>query len=251
MLHRLKVMLQSIRDSFAERAAAVGDMAANAARTGAARTLSGLAGAKGTLVVLGVLGVAGYVLYKHPPMQSVGRGEVGVRVNQLTGGVSEWRDGSVFVMPGLHDMRRYSLRDRTYQPEQIRRADGAAPLQSVEGLSLGVDLSVRYALDPAKVGAMSKNLPDNIGARNRRAGGAGRDLQDICALHRARDLLDQARRDPAGDRDRARRPSSPPTASCCARCTWARWTCRPTTGAAWKGCWPKSWRRRRCATRWS
>jgi regulator of protease activity HflC (stomatin/prohibitin superfamily) len=38
-----------------------------------------------------------------------------------------------------------------------------APLQSVEGLSIGIDLSVRYALDAARVRALSKSLPDNIG----------------------------------------------------------------------------------------
>jgi regulator of protease activity HflC (stomatin/prohibitin superfamily) len=84
-------------------------------------------------------------------------------VNQLTGSVSEWRDGSVIVIPGFHEMRRYSLRDQMYRPETITRANGPAPLQSVEGLSFGVDLTVRYALDPAKIGAISKNLPDNVG----------------------------------------------------------------------------------------
>ncbi len=164
MLHRLKVLVQSIRDRLAGPVAGFGGMAANAARNGAARTLSGIIGARGALIFLGVIGVTGYALYRHPPMQNVGRGEIGVRVNQLTGDVSEWRDGGVLVIPGLHDMRVYSLRDQTYQPEQIRRAEGAAPLQSVEGLSLGVDLSVRYALDPAKLRAMSKSLPDNISA---------------------------------------------------------------------------------------
>ena len=164
MLHRIKVLIQSIRDRVARPAAGFGGTAASAARTGAIRTLSGIAGAKGFLISLVVLGITGYALYRHPPMQNVGRGEIGVRVNQLTGDVSEWRDGSVLVMPGLHAMRVYSLRDQTYQPEQIRSAEGAAPLQSVEGLSLGIDLSVRYALDPAKVRAMSKSLPDDIGA---------------------------------------------------------------------------------------
>jgi regulator of protease activity HflC (stomatin/prohibitin superfamily) len=96
-------------------------------------------------------------------MQSLGRGEIGIRSNRLTGGTSEWREGSVFVLPGLHELRLYSLRDRTYRPEQSSRASGPAPLQSVEGLSLGVDLAFRYALDPAKVSAMSKDLPDDIG----------------------------------------------------------------------------------------
>jgi regulator of protease activity HflC (stomatin/prohibitin superfamily) len=137
---------------------------AHAARNGIARVLSGLQGTRGLLVGLGILGAAGYALYTHPPVANIGRGEVGVRMNRLTGSVSEWRDGSVFVIPGIHDLRVYSLRDRTYQPEQIRRSDGAAPLQSVEGLSLGVDLSVRYALDATKLAAVSKSLPEDVGA---------------------------------------------------------------------------------------
>ena len=163
MWQRLSVVTQSIRDWIAGPAAKVGGMAAAAARGGAARTVSGLAGIRGMLILLSVLGAAGFVLYRHPPLTNVGRGDVGVRVNHLTGSVSEWRDGSVFVMPGLHDLRLYSLRDQTYRPAQAGRADGAAPLQSVEGLSLGVDLSVRYALDSTKVSALSKSLPDNIG----------------------------------------------------------------------------------------
>lgn len=160
MLHRLLDVLRSIRD----RVAGLAGWAARAAGNGAARALSGLAGARALLVGLVILGAAAYALYTHPPVANIDRGEVGVRVNRLTGSVSEWRDGSVFVMPGIHDLRVYSLRDRTYRPEQVRRADGAAPLQSVEGLSLGVDLSVRYALDPAKLAAVSKSLPEDVGA---------------------------------------------------------------------------------------
>ena len=159
MLHRLKDVLRSIRD----RVAGLAGWPAHVAGNGAARALSAMHGARGLLVGLSVLGAAGYALYTHPPMANISRGEVGVRMNRLTGSVSEWRDGGVFVMPGLHDLRVYSLRDRTYQPEQVRRADGVAPLQSVEGLSLGVDLSVRYALDAARLGALSKSLADDVG----------------------------------------------------------------------------------------
>jgi hypothetical protein len=30
----------------------------------------------------------------------------------------------VLAVPGLHEMRIFSLRDQTYRPEQIQRADG-------------------------------------------------------------------------------------------------------------------------------
>ncbi|MDE2600535.1 MAG: prohibitin family protein [Rhodocyclaceae bacterium] len=116
------------------------------------------------LIVVGVLGAAGYGLYQHPPVTSIARGDVGIRVNQLTGEISEWKEGSVMVLPLLHEMRIYSLRDQTYRPAEMSSADGPAPLQSLEGLSFGVDLSVRYALDPSRIASIYKNLPADVGA---------------------------------------------------------------------------------------
>lgn len=121
------------------------------------RTLACLAA--GTAVV-----AAGAMVYRNPPVQHLDQGELGVRVNQFTGSVTQWRDGSVWVLPGLHSARVFSLRDQTYRPEQMRQANGGAPLQSVEGLSFGLDLGVRYALDPATVASRSGSLPDNVGA---------------------------------------------------------------------------------------
>ena len=115
-----------------------------------------------TVVALAVASAVALVM--HPPMQGVGRGEVGVRINHLTGKVSEWSEGSVFVLPGLQQMRVFSLRDQSWRAAQMSRADGPAPLQSVEGLSLGADLTVRYAIDPLKVAALAKSLPDDVGA---------------------------------------------------------------------------------------
>ena len=114
-----------------------------------------------TVVAIAVLSAV--ALVTHPPVQGVGRGEVGVRINHLTGTVSEWNEGSVFVLPGLQQMRVFSLRDQSWRAAQMSRADGPAPLQSVEGLSLGADLTVRYAIDPLKVAALAKSLPDNVG----------------------------------------------------------------------------------------
>jgi len=168
MLLRLKEMVQSVRTRFAEKfagkfsGAADAGGAAGAVKAGASRVASGLTGARGALIALGVGGVAGYAIINNPPLQNAGPGEVGIRINQLTGSVEEWRDGSTFVLPGLHKVRVISLRDETYRPEQIRRADGGAPVQSVEGLSFGVDLSVRYAVDDSKVAANWKNLNGDV-----------------------------------------------------------------------------------------
>lgn len=124
--------------------------------------VSTLVSLKTILIVATVVGGIGYTLYQHPPIHSIQRGEMGVRTNQLTGNISEWRDGGVVVIPGFHSLQVYSLRDQVYRTTDSSSADGPAPLQSVDALSFGVDLSVRYAIDPSKLGSISKNLPSNL-----------------------------------------------------------------------------------------
>jgi regulator of protease activity HflC (stomatin/prohibitin superfamily) len=123
-----------------------------------------LRAARAMLLLAAIAAAAGYALYRSPPMKTVARGEVGIVTNRLSGEVSESRDGSVLVLPGLHDFRLFSLRDQVYRPVESTRADGPSPFQSVEGLSLGVDVAVRYALDPARLRSVAANLPDNYGA---------------------------------------------------------------------------------------
>lgn len=164
MLERLKDLTRSILDWLARTAVRLGGRAAYAAKNGTQHTLNGVAAMKWTLLALALLAGAGYLLYRYPPFKSVGRGELGIRANRMSGELTEWREGSVFVLPWLYELRSFSLRDHTYRPVQSIRADGPAPLQSLEGLSLGVDLSVRYALDPARVRAVANNLPDDIKA---------------------------------------------------------------------------------------
>ena len=160
MLHRFKVMARGVRRMLARTLRPAGD-APPATPFSAEATLSRIAQARRTLLFIGTAALAGWLLYKHFPVETVARGDVGVRTNQLTGGVTQWRDGSVLVLPGVHELRIYPLRDQVYRPEQVSRSSGPAPLQSVEGLSVGVDLAVRYALDPARIATVAKSLPDN------------------------------------------------------------------------------------------
>ncbi len=157
MKERLLNLLDDLR-------AGAGKLATRSGR-GAGRLASQARGARWSLIALAVAGIGAYGLYTNPPMQSVARGEVGVRVNQLTGDATEVKEGAVVVIPGLHELRRFSLRDQIYRPEGGDSAEGSAPFQSVEGLSIGVDVSVRYALDAARVAGAARSLPEDIGGQ--------------------------------------------------------------------------------------
>ncbi len=123
--------------------------------------VAGLNAVKGLLILALALGAAAYLLYRNPPFKPVGRGEVGLRINVFTGDITEQREGSVLVMPWIHELRVFPLRDQVYRPP-TQRADGPSPVQSLEGLSLGADIAVRYAIDPARLRAVAASLPDDI-----------------------------------------------------------------------------------------
>jgi regulator of protease activity HflC (stomatin/prohibitin superfamily) len=116
----------------------------------------------GKIAGIVALGALVYGVAMHPPLQSIGENEVAVRLNRLTGRTSELHEGIALVVPGVHRLRVYSLKDRLYQPERSAKADGSAPFQSSEGLSLGVELTIRYALDASKLAANASQLPADI-----------------------------------------------------------------------------------------
>ena len=151
MSNTFETLAQAIRRAFAGSAAGLRTMASHTARA--------VPASRGVVFGVAVAAVSGWVLIAHPPVQSVPRGEIGVRTNLFTGGTDEFRQGTALVVPGVHELRTYPLRDQLYRPT----AGKETPFQSVEGLSFGVDLAVRYALDPARIAALAKNLPDDIG----------------------------------------------------------------------------------------
>ncbi|MEJ8836598.1 SPFH domain-containing protein [Ramlibacter sp. AN1133] len=160
MLARLKFLVRALRIALARRFRRPGQ----GDPLFAEGTLSRVLQARRTLAVAAVAGLGAWMLVAHPPVQTVGSGEIGVRTNLLTGSVVLWREGSILVVPGLHEAQVFSLRDRSYKPAQLANAAGSAPVQSVEGLSVGIDLVVRYALDPARIAATARTLPANLDA---------------------------------------------------------------------------------------
>jgi len=154
MLNPLKNMLTKLGSFISAGAASAG-----AGLRSASGAASQLVPPRSVLLAAGAMGVVAYGIYTHPPVKQIARGEVGVRSNQLTGGQVTLSEGAALVVPGLHSLRTYPLRDQTYRPAQ--RANDA-PFQSIEGLSLGVDLTVRYAINQQALLVNASHLPDDI-----------------------------------------------------------------------------------------
>ncbi len=137
-------------------------------RAGAAAVVLGLIETFGSrrgrrLLAVGVLVGGVLLIVLRPPMQVVPAGEIGVRINRMTGNVSVCPEGPVLVLPFVHELRRYSLREQVYRPSDSATADGAAPFQTVEGLSVGISITVRYALDRDHIADIARRLPTDVG----------------------------------------------------------------------------------------
>jgi len=156
MLQRLKTLAASIRNAFGRAANSGFDVDPDAARS--------LRRALPPLLMLTAVTAAGYAVVTHPPMQAVPHGQAALRTNQFSGGTSEFREGSLLRLPGLHEVRLFPLRDQSYRPAAIAKAGGPSPLQSVEGLSLGLDMTVRWTVDATRLAELSRKLPDDIEA---------------------------------------------------------------------------------------
>ena len=163
MFSRIKKITSAVSQAFSQKLPKAGRALGESGMFIAKSTGEVISNTKGTLIVLGVTGACGYFLYTHPPVQSLHSGEIGVRLNRFTGSASVIKEGSAIVLPGIHELHTFSMRDRIYRPTEMSKADGPSPLQSLEGLSLGVDLAVRYVLDSSKIVGLSKKLPDDIG----------------------------------------------------------------------------------------
>ena len=158
MLHRLQTLAASLRNAFRRSAPDAIDP------TGPTSTPPLLRRAAPALLALCAATTFGYAVVTHPPLLAVPHGQAALRTNQFSGSVTEFRDGSLLRLPGLHEVRLFPLRDQSYHPSGIAKASGPSPLQSVEGLSLGLDMTVRWTLDTSRLPELARKLPDDIEA---------------------------------------------------------------------------------------
>ena len=68
------------------------------------------------LLAVGALIGSCLLFVVRPPVRVVAPGEVGVRVNRLTGGIAVVPEGPAMVLPLVQDLRRFPLRDQIYKP---------------------------------------------------------------------------------------------------------------------------------------
>jgi len=158
MSERSDAVLEFVRRTFLEPLGRLGGVVAGAARSFLAAGWR----LRWRLVIVGLLAALGYGLYKHPPFASVPRSEVLVRTNVLNGSAAAYTAGTVLMLPGIHQVRRFPTRDQVFRPTESASATGPAPFQSNEGLSIGVDLTVRWAIDRARIAQLSKDFPDDL-----------------------------------------------------------------------------------------
>lgn len=114
------------------------------------------------LFIAALLAALACGLYRYPPFTTVHAGEVLVRTNALNGTANAYTAGTLLVLPGIHQVRRYPTRDQIYRSLESQSATGSAPFQSNEGLSLGIDLTVRWTIDRTRITRLSQGFPDDL-----------------------------------------------------------------------------------------
>ncbi|MCC6131096.1 MAG: prohibitin family protein [Acidobacteria bacterium] len=111
--------------------------------------------------VLAFLVAIGYLVSRS--VTGVEPGQGSVAINRLTGTVTILPEGWSVVLPGITRVVRYPLREQVYQSHQAAKAAGPAPIRSLEGLSLGASVTVRYSLDAKRIREIAMKLPEDVG----------------------------------------------------------------------------------------
>jgi hypothetical protein len=93
-------------------------------------------------------------------------GMAGVRVSQLSGTLAgTLYPGTHLVMPLVHRVELFNIRDQVFSTNPAEAAKDAAPVLKVyskEGLPVGLGISVRYQLDPQRLPYVQNSLPQPI-----------------------------------------------------------------------------------------
>lgn len=146
------------------------------------------------LLLLAGLGAATAGLVLVPPFYTVGRGEVAVRTNLFTGSLASASEGRLLRLPGVHEVRALPLRDQIYHASRMAAANGAGALQSLEGLSLGLDLTLAWRIDARQLPGLATRLPEHI-ERDLIEPALQAAIYPVVAQHTVREIFSSKRRE--------------------------------------------------------
>lgn len=152
-MSKIKSVLQHIRNAFSSTS----DQATSGISEHAPRISDMVYRGKSSIILLSAFALGAYALYQHPPIQEVKSDEIGIRLSRFGSDPLAFKEGMMLAIPGVHDVRRYSLRDMRYETNTNN-----VSFQSMEGLNLGIDFNVRYSLDQKRIRYLSRYLPENI-----------------------------------------------------------------------------------------
>ena len=180
-------------------------------------------------------------------------GEVGVRINRLTGGVARasprgrrWCCRCCTSCGATRCATRSTGRPRSATRRRARRRSRPS-----RGCRSASSVTVRYALDRDRVGEVAKRLPANVGHELIEPVVDGV-LHRALAKHTVREIFTDKRVEIQDDIEQELRGAARQGRHrACARCSSATSICRRSTAPGSRGCWPRSWPPRRCATRCS
>jgi len=115
------------------------------------------------LLLLLALLLLPYVLVRNTPVEMLDAQTFALRQNRWTGSVGLFRDEArVWVLPGVHELRRYPLAAVDYSTAREGEASSGLPLQSSDGLPVDLPVSIHYRVDPARLVSQVTHLPDDL-----------------------------------------------------------------------------------------
>ena len=124
-------------------------------------------------------------------------GQAGVRISQLSG----VRPGTLFagthlIVPLVDRVQFFDVRDRVFSTTALAVRNEkleVLEVQAREGLSVGLEVTVRYRIDPSRLAFIQANVPQPVDSEIVEPTVVSRVPRDRAELRRARSLFDQAR----------------------------------------------------------
>lgn len=155
---------------------------------------------------------ASLLLFLKSSFGFVPPGQASVLANRWSGSLTLQPEGPCLQLPLIHELRTFPTGSLTYTDQRGTRSDGEAPYNSFEGLPIGLEVTVRYAIPREQLVTIATRFSD--GATQQLVGTAG---QDKARSRSSRLAWDEAPERAVPPRGRPRSPRTPSRGSSGAR----------------------------------